>query len=176
MPNLKVIKKQGKSKELTVDKRTLKKDKPPHMKSLKFARNLPINCDDCKYRAKEDGGNGVCIKYKPKSLCSIRSDVVKIIEEYESRNPDIILPLMEEEFMNNYMKLKTFETLEDMSTELNPEVTKRIGVLDKLGKTINEMKSKRQTIEVTETKVLSEDKKEEIRNMIRISQEQSNEV
>jgi len=63
-----------------------------------------------------------------------------------------------------------------MANELNPEVTKRISVLDKLGKTINEMKIKKQTIEVSETKTLSEDKKDQIRQMFRISQESSNEI
>jgi len=177
MPELRVLDKQGKSKELVVDKRTLdKKKNPPNVKSLKFARNLPIKCDDCPYRDKMEGGNGICVQYEKGSLCNIRKDVKKVIEEYESRNPDVILPLMEEEFMNNYMKLKTFESLEDMANELNPEVTKRISVLDKLGKTINEMKIKKQTIEVSETKTLSEDKKEQIRQMFRISQESSNEI
>ena len=176
MVKTRVVKQDGQEHgELIVDKRTLKKSVPANVKHLKFARNLPIKCDDCKYRAKEDGGNGICVKYEKGSLCVIRKDVLKVVEEYESRNPDVILPLMEEEFMNNYIKLKTFEALEDMDTELNPEVTKRIGALDKLGKTINEMKTKRQSIEVEEKKVLSEGKKEEIRHLLRVSQESSNE-
>lgn len=177
MATLKVVKKEGKPKELVVDKRTLDKRKnPPYVKHLKFARNLPIQCNDCPYRAKEDGGNGICIKYEKDSICTIRSDISKIVDEYETRNPDIILPLMEEEFMNNYTKLKFFETLENMNNELNPEVTKRISILDKLGKTINEMKTTKRTVEVSETKTLSEDSKEEIRRIFMTSHESSNEV
>jgi len=177
MVKLVVKKKEGETKKLVVDKRSLDKKKdPPRVKHLKFARNLPIMCNDCPYRAKEDAGNGICVKYKKDSVCTIRTDISKVVDEYETRNPDVILPLMEEEFMNNYTKLKFFETLEDMNNELNSEVTKRISVLDKLGKTINEMKSTRRTVEVSETKVLSEDKKDEIRQLFRVTQESSNEV
>lgn len=168
---------QGKGNEVVQDKRTVKNDdNKRRVKHLKFARDLPIKCDDCKFRAKEDGGNGMCVKYEQGAMCVIRKDAVKLFEEYQTRNPDQILPLMEEEFANNYIKLKTFEALEDMHTELNPEVTRRIGVLDKLGKTINEMKSRKQTIEIQETKTLSTDKREQIAQIVRLTQEKSNET
>ena len=176
MVEMRVVKEDGKEHgELRINKNTLKKKKPANVKHLRFARDLPIRCDECKFRPKQEGGNGICSVYEKGALCAIRKDVLSLIKQYETRNPDTILPLMEEEFMNNYTKLKTFEALEDMASELSPEVTKRIGVLDKLGKTINEMKTTRSSIEIEEKKMLSEDKKEEIRHLLRVTQESSNE-
>ena len=50
-------------KELVIDKRTLP-HKPTNFKALKYARNLPPECNGCPFRPEADGGNGICPKYK----------------------------------------------------------------------------------------------------------------
>lgn len=161
-------------KELRVDKRTLSKvDNPPNVKDLTYSRKLPVNCDTCPYRSKATKGNGICTKYQAGSLCVIRKDIRKLVDEYSTRSPGQIIPLMEEEFEANYEKLKFFEGLENMLSELNPEVTKRITVLTNLGRAINELKKTKTTVEVTETKKLSPEKRDEIQRMYKVTTEQS---
>lgn len=130
-----IKRRDGKPAELAVNKRTLSKlAKPPNLKHLRYSRELPVKCDDCPYKPLDEGGNGICNFYKRDSVCTIRADIRKQVQKYSSRNPDVILPLMKEEFETNYEKLKFFETLE--TQELNPEVTKRINAMTNLGKVL----------------------------------------
>lgn len=154
----------------------IKKTLPPNLKHLRYSKDLPTKCDDCPYRAKEASGNGICTQYEKGGLCTIRKDIRSVVEEYSIRSAGAILPILEEEFEANYEKLKFFHMLENMQAELNPELTKRIAILDKLGKTINELKSTKQTMEISETKTLSPEKREEISRMITITHEASNEA
>ncbi len=171
----KVDKKTGDT-ELVVDKRTLpKKNNPPNVKSLKYARNLPVMCDDCPYRAKEAGGNGLCSKYKADSACLIRKDIAALVDKFNERDSSKIVNLMEAEYHNNFEKLMFFQSLEDMSNTLNPEVTKRINAMTNLGKIINEIKTKRESIEVTKTETLSDDMKTQIAQTIKIEKETTDE-
>ncbi len=62
-----------------------------------------------------------------------------------------------------------------MKGELNPEVTKRINSLNNLGKVINEIKAKRDTIEVTEKKTFSQDQLHEIARTLKLTKEDINE-
>lgn len=171
MEGLVQVHKEGKLPELKVKRLT-----PPNLKHLRYSDKLPAKCDECPYRAKEASGSGDCTQYEEGGLCSIRADIRKIIEEYSERSAGAILPILEEEFEANYEKLKFFERLETMKAEINPEVTKRIAILDKLGKTINELKTTKQTVEISETKTLSPEKREEISRMISIKNEASNEA
>lgn len=154
-------------KELVVDKRTLPKKKPHNVKGLKYARDLPPECNKCPFRPEEEGGNGICDKYVADSLCVIRKDIAKLIDQAGGRT----LELMESEFLDNYEKLKFFELMEDKNTELNPEVTKRMNSLTNLGKVINEIKQKRSTVEVTEKKTLSKDQIHEIARTVKLTKE-----
>jgi hypothetical protein len=78
---------------------------------------------------------------------------------------------MEAEFHNNFEKLIFFESMEDQTSELNPEVTKRINSLTNLGKVINEIKTKRETVEITQTESLSDNQKHEIAKTVKLSRE-----
>jgi hypothetical protein len=78
---------------------------------------------------------------------------------------------MEAEFHNNFEKLVFFENMEDQNSELNPEVTKRINSLTNLGKVINEIKTKRETVEITQTETLSDNQKHEIAKTVKLSRE-----
>lgn len=161
-------------KELRIDKRTLSKvTNPPNVKDLTYSRKLPVKCDECPYRPKSVRGNGICTKYEAGSLCIIRKDIRKLVDEYGDRSPGQIIPLMREEFEANYEKLKFFEGLEVMSGSLDPEVTKRITVLTNLGRAINELEKTKTTVEVSETKTLSAEKKDEIQRMFKITKEES---
>ncbi|WP_428323664.1 hypothetical protein [Nitrosopumilus sp.] len=166
----------GKPPEIKIDKRTLPKTiKPPNVKHLRYSRKLPTKCDDCPYRSKQAGGNGICSVYKEGELCIIRKDIRNAVQRYSTRNPDKILPLLEEDFESNYEKLKFFGSLENMSAALDPEVTKRMNAVNNLAKTINELKSKKSTIELEQKKTLTDDKKNEIAQIIRIHTESSDE-
>ena len=153
-------------KELVIDKRTVP-HKPTNIKDLRYARNLPPECNGCPFRPESEGGNGVCTKYKKDSLCVIRKDIAKLIDKVGGTT----LELMEAEFHNNFEKLLFFETLEDQKGELNPEITKRINSLTNLGKVINEIKTKRETVEVTEKKTLSQDQIHEIARTVKLTKE-----
>jgi len=157
-------------KELVIDKRTLPKtNNPPHLKDLRYARNLPAECNNCPYRAEEEGGNGICKKYEKDALCVIRKDIAKMIDTFSERNSLKIVDLMEAEFLNNFELIQFFETMENMRSELDPEVTKRINTLTNLGKVINEIKTKRQSVEITQKETLSDDMKHEIARTIKLT-------
>jgi len=157
-------------KELVIDKRTLP-HKPTNHKGLKYARNLPPECNTCPFRPESEGGDGICTKYKKDSLCIIRSDIAKLVDKVGGRTLD----LLEDEFNDNYEKLRFFEQMEDMKGELNPEVTKRINSLNNLGKVINEIKAKRDTVEITEKKTFSQDQLHEIARTLKLTKEDINE-
>lgn len=162
-----IKKEDGKPHQLVIDKRTLPKtDNPPNIKHLRYSRKIPMKCDECPYRAKEESGNGLCTEYKKNSLCSIRADTLKLMETYETSNPNEILPLIKEQFKDNYIRLQFFSQLEDMSNKLDSEVTKRMNAMNNLAKTISEMQTKKNTIHVEEHKTLSEGKKDDISKMI----------
>ena len=157
-------------KELVIDKRTLP-HKPTNHKGLKYARNLPPECNSCPFRPESEGGDGICTKYKKDSLCIIRNDIAKLVDKVGGRTLD----LLEDEFNDNYEKLRFFEQMEDMKGELNPEVTKRINSLNNLGKVINEIKAKRDTVEITEKKTFSQDQLHEIARTLKLTKEDINE-
>ncbi|NIT99624.1 MAG: hypothetical protein GWN01_01365 [Nitrosopumilaceae archaeon] len=163
----------GKDPKLVTDKRTLPKTKPPNLKHLRYSRKLPPKCDDCPFRAKEDGGNGICIYYEPGAACVIRNDIRKAVQKYGTRNPEQILPLLREEFESQYEKLKFFGTVENMSNALDAEVTKRISAVNSLAKTINEMTTKKDTIEIERRSKLSDEKREEIAEIIRLHKQRN---
>jgi len=155
------------TKELVIDKRTLPHKVPSNVKNLNYARNLPPECNGCPFRPQEDGGNGICPKYKKDSVCVIRKDIAKLVDKCGGRT----LELMEAEFHNNFEKLQFFEVMEDQTGELNPEVTKRINSLNNLGKVINEIKTKRSTVEVTEKKTLSQGQIHEIARTLKLTKD-----
>jgi len=177
VPVLKERKVEGKPVELVIDKRTVPNVKNPRrVKSLKYARNLPAQCNVCPYRAEDDGGNGICKKYERDSVCVIRKDIEKAVDQFNERNEGKILAMMESEFTDNFEKLVFFQTMENAGGELNPEVTKRINSMTNLGKIISEIKTKKETIEIKETKRLSKGMIEEIGRMMSVTKESSEDV
>lgn len=159
-------------KTLEVDKRTESKlANPPRVKHLRYSRHLPAKCNECPFRPQELGGNGVCTVYKEDSVCIIRNDIRKMFEKFDERNEIKIVDLMEAEFQSNYEVLRFFEEMENMSSALDPEVTRRMNAVTNLGKAISEIKSKIQTIEVTEKKTLTDDQRQEIARTIKITKE-----
>lgn len=159
-------------KSLKVDKRTLSKiDNPPHLKHLRYSRQLPPTCNGCPFRPQEEGGNDICKVYKKDSVCVIRTDIAKMFDKFGERNQDKLVDLMEAEFISNYEVLRFFEEMENMGGALDPEVTKRMNAVTNLGKAISEIKTKTQTIEITEKKTLTDDQREEIARTIKLTKE-----
>lgn len=160
-------------KSLVIDKRTLDKTKnPPNVKSLRYARNLPPRCNQCPYRSEEEGGNGICTVYKKDSVCIIRKDLAKIVDKFDGeRDSDKVLLFMQSEFEGNAELLAFFEQIEHMSSTLDPEVTKRINALNNLGKTLHEMKTRRESTTITKTEELSPEMKQKITETINLTKD-----
>jgi len=150
-----------------------KKAGKANAKSLKYARKLPIKCNDCIYRPKEEMGNGVCTVYKRDGICSIRKDLAKLTDSLDGeRNVDKVSIMMQDTFESNYEILKFYEALEHQMGIINPDRIKLLNSLTNMGKIINEMSAKTiKTIEETHT--LSDEKKEEISRMVRIEIQES---
>jgi len=177
MVKLRERKVDGKPVKLFIDKRTIpNKDAKRRVKHLRYARNLPAQCNKCPYRSVEDGGNGLCEKYERDSVCIIRKDIAKAVDKFNERNEGKILAMMESQFADNFEKLEFHQVMENAGGELNPEVTRRINSMTNLGKIISEIKTKKETIEIKETKTISKNKREEIARMISIIQESSEDV
>jgi hypothetical protein len=87
------IKPIGKGGQVVLDKR---KTVSPFnsAKHLKTA-NIPALCDQCVYRSIEDGGNGKCPKYEAGSVCVIREDFVKFINELDTRKPEDLKEMLD---------------------------------------------------------------------------------
>lgn len=159
-------------KELVIDKRTESKAiKPPAVKHLRYSRHLPIKCDGCPFAPMEEGGNGVCSKYEKGAVCVIRKDIRRMFKKFNERNEGRLVNLMEAEFNSNYEVLRFFEEMENAGGKLDPEVTKRMNAVTKLGQAISDIKSKTQSIEITEKKTLTEDQRQEIARTIKLTKD-----
>lgn len=156
------------SKSLELDKRKLPHYKAPtNVKTLRYSRILPPECNQCPYRPQEEGGNGICKKYKKDSVCVIRKDFAALVDKFDGeRDADKVLLFLQAEYENNFEKLAFFEQMEDMSGTLDPEVTKRINAVSNMGKILNEMRTRRESVEITKTETLSEDMKHQIAQSI----------
>jgi len=142
---------------------------PTHLKDLRKSAHLPAYCNDCVYRSKEDGGNGICTVYEKDSLCVIKTRINKAVTKYSTRNPDQLIPLLQEEFESVYEQLKFHQAIENMANEYNPEVTKRINAVTNLAKVINDMKGVKRTVEMTET--MSPAKRDELMRVLSVTEE-----
>lgn len=163
-------------KSLEIDKRTLPKTAdPPHVKTLRYSRVLPPECNQCPYRPDTLGGNGICSKFQEDAVCVIRSDFAKLIDKFDGeRNADKVLNFLQAEYENNFEKLAFFEQMEDMSGKLDPEVTKRMNAMSNMAKILNEMRTKRESVEITKTETLSDDMKHQIAQTIKFTRESDN--
>lgn len=160
--SVRVVQREGEEPVLEVDKRTLPKSIPNRFKHLRFSTKIPVECNTCPYRSRDVGGNGICPKFEADKLCVIRDDIRKLTEEYHTRDGGEILPLLEEELDAQVEKLKFFGVIETFAGQLNPEVSKRLNVINNITKTLNEIKSKTITVSQTEKKVLSPKERDEI--------------
>lgn len=171
---LHIKKVDGKLPVLSVDGRTT--PRAPHKLNLQYARDLPVHCNDCKYRPIEEGGKpGGCTVYKQDGLCSIRSDVRKQMQVFGTDQPDHLKQLIQAEVDRNFEFIQTMHSIEDMVGELNTEVTKRMNAITNMGKLLNEMNTKKNTIEIEERHTLTDDMKEQIARTIRLTQEKKDE-
>tara|TARA_R110002020_G_scaffold11474_1_gene43136 strand:+ start:2855 stop:3367 length:513 start_codon:yes stop_codon:yes gene_type:complete len=112
------------------------------VKHLKTA-NIPALCDQCIYRTIDDGGNGKCPKYEKGSVCVIREDFVKFINELDTRNPedlkamiDMIAKLSFENVLMALTQAKMDGNIPDRNTK------SEINTLLSVVKSINDLNSK----------------------------------
>lgn len=148
----------------------LNKNNKPNMrnvKNLKYSRKITTKCNDCPLRDIDEGGDGFCTKYKKDSLCIIKEDIKKLVDKFETRDVNTIMPLMEAEYKNNFERMLFFQTLEDMSNELNPEVTKRLNAMTNMFKAYEDIKRRNNTIEVEERHKISDNEVTEISRIVR---------
>lgn len=61
--------------------------------------DLPTHCNECLFRAKEDGGLGKCSQYEKDSVCVLREDIKRIVKECDTRNPDDLKRISNENVM-----------------------------------------------------------------------------
>jgi len=67
------------------------------VKHLKYAKDMPVMCKDCVYRAVDVGGNGKCPKYDPdpEALCVIRKDLQEFLDDIDTRNSEDLRALLD---------------------------------------------------------------------------------
>jgi len=151
--------------ELVVDNR--KKPNMRHIKDLRYSRKITTHCNNCPLRSINEGGDGYCTKYEKDALCVIKADIVKLVDKFETRDSNTMMPLMEAEYKNNFERMLFFQTLEDMGNELNPEVTKRLNAMTNMFKAYEDIKRRNNTIEVEERQKISDNEVTEITRIIR---------
>lgn len=123
------------------------------VKSLKFAKNIAAECNNCIYRSIEDGGNGKCPKYEKDAACAIRKDIAKFLSQIDTRKADDLKNFLDflmkqsgENIMMAFAQAKMDGNIPDRNTrsELNTFL--------QIVKVMNEMTDK---VEATETRELS---------------------
>ena len=142
------IKPIGKGGQIVVDKR---KTVSPFnsAKHLKTA-NIPALCDQCVYRSIEDGGNGKCPKYEAGSVCVIREDFVKFINELDTRKPEDLKEMLDMLAKLSFENVLMALTQSKMDGNIPDRNTKsEINSLLNIVKSINDLNSK---ISITEEK------------------------
>jgi len=156
---------------LEIDKRTIPKiSNPPNVKHLRYSRVLPVQCNACPYRPEIHGGNDICKKFVENGACIIRKDIAKMVDKHNERDSEKLLGMLESSYENNFEKLMFFESMEDQSGALDPEVTKRMNVMNNTFKIINEARTNTSSIEVSKTKTLTEGQKEQIIETLKLTE------
>lgn len=57
--------------------------------------NIPAYCNQCMYRSIDSGGNGRCPKYEKDSICTVREDFIKVINQIDTRNPEDVKAMLD---------------------------------------------------------------------------------
>jgi hypothetical protein len=112
------------------------------VKHLKTA-NIPALCDQCIYRSIDDGGNGKCPKYEKASVCTVREDFVKFINDLDTRNPEDLKGMMDMIAKLSFENVLMALTQSKMDGNIPDRNTKsEINTLLSVVKSINDLNSK----------------------------------
>ena len=126
--------------------------------------NIPAYCDQCVYRSVETGGNGKCPKYEKGSICTIRDDFVKIINEIDTRNPEDVKSMLDLIAKISFENVLMALTQAKMDGNIPDRNTKsEINTLLAVVKSINDLNTK---VVVTEQKTI-DDKTGDISSIFR---------
>ena len=125
--------------------------------SLKHFNNasLPAYCDQCIYKAIDEGGNGKCPKYEKGAVCGIRDEFGEYIQQLDTRNPDDLKKLLGE--FISIMSENTIISLAQMKMDGNIPDRNTISQLNMLLKTMAQMQELHGTVEVKETTEVDKD-------------------
>ncbi len=135
------IKPIGKGGQVVVDKRKTVSafNSAKHLKTA----NIPALCDQCVYRSIEDGGNGKCPKYEAGSVCVIRDDFVKFINELDTRKPEDLKEMLDMLAKLSFENVLMALTQSKMDGNIPDRNTKsEINSLLSIVKSINDLNSK----------------------------------
>jgi len=149
------IKKIEGKKELKVSEDKRKTISPYN--SLKHFKNasLPAECNNCIYKAIDEGGNGKCPKYEKDAVCAIRDEFSSYIEQLDTRNPEDLKKLLGE--FIHIMSENTVISLAQMKMDGNIPDRNTISQLNMLLKTMQQMQELSGSVEVKETTELDKD-------------------
>ena len=114
------------------------------------AANIPALCDQCVYKSIEAGGNGKCPKKDEGAVCAIRQDILIIINELDTRNPEDLKAMIDMLAKISFENVLMALTQAKMDGNIPDRNTKsEIKTLLEIVKSINDLNSK---ITVTEQK------------------------
>lgn len=83
------------------------------LKHGKYAK-VPLQCNQCQYRSEVAGGNGKCTEYQADAVCVIRSDLKKVIDQYDTRNADDMRNIVNEMIQMLFEKFAFAECVKRM--------------------------------------------------------------
>lgn len=145
------------------------------IKSLKYSKKLAAHCNDCQFRIRDEGGLGGCHAYEKDAVCSVRKDIKKFTELYDTRKPDELRQMID--ILYKFVFENTIQGL--LSDRFRGNVVDKnsialVNALTSLSKVQNEL-GRTGDIEVSETQLFSKNNISSIIKKIRIAKTQEEE-
>lgn len=72
---------------------------PQRLNAMKHGMyaNIPLYCNNCDLRPADKGGLGGCNVYKTDSICNVREDIKKYVNEFDTRKPEDMKELVDQQ-------------------------------------------------------------------------------
>ena len=97
----------AKTKVRTPNTQGLNRNERGHsFKSGKYAVLESAHCDTCYLRDEDAGGSGQCTEYEAGAVCSIDKDLKRIIDKFDTRNPEDIKEIVNETTKDLLLRVK----------------------------------------------------------------------
>lgn len=145
------------------------------IKSLKYSKKLSAHCNDCQFRPRDKGGLGGCHAYEEGAVCSVRKDIKKFTELYDTRKPDELRSMID--VLYKFVFENTIQGL--LSDRFRGNVVDKnsialVNALTSLSKVQNEL-GRKGDIEISETQMFSKDNIQSITKRIRLAKTENEE-